>query len=205
MSTTPIQAAPAPDRDARHLATALSIGGVCGLAWAAGLRGAMAALAGPDSTVSWAGTFAWILLPGAAVGVLLGWAEHLRRAGGRRGWRRLALSPLLFAAVLFSDPAGLPQLLQDGLGGGALAVPLYGMLGGYALSARGPFWARILARAVLLAPVPAAAVLVLVTDTQVTPHGAWVSLYFYSFMLVLAIASAIPHRPARPSDDRPDH
>jgi hypothetical protein len=38
------------------------------LAWAAGLRGFMAQIAGSASTVDWAGTFGWILLPGTLVG-----------------------------------------------------------------------------------------------------------------------------------------
>jgi hypothetical protein len=33
------------------------VGGVCGLAWAAGLRGFMAVIAGSASGVEWAGTF----------------------------------------------------------------------------------------------------------------------------------------------------
>ena len=73
-------------------------GGVCGLAWAAGLRGFMAQIT-DQSSVSWSGTFGYVLLPGLAIGIILGWAEHVRRTGGRRGWRWLALSPLLFAAV----------------------------------------------------------------------------------------------------------
>lgn len=50
-------------------------GGACGLAWAAGLRGFMAQIT-EDSSVSWSGTFGYILLPGILVGVLLGWAEQ---------------------------------------------------------------------------------------------------------------------------------
>ena len=79
------------------------LGGLCGLAWAAGLRGFMAQSVYEDSSVSWSGTFGYVLLPGVLIGLLLGWAEHVRRTGGRRRWRWLALSPLLFAAVLFSE------------------------------------------------------------------------------------------------------
>ena len=83
------------------------VGGLCGLAWAAGLRGFMAQIAGSEASVDWAGTFGWILVPGIGVGALLGWAQHLRLSGGRRGWRWLALSPLLFSAILFSRPLDL--------------------------------------------------------------------------------------------------
>jgi hypothetical protein len=53
----------------------LAIGGLCGLAWAAGLRGLMAEIAGFEATVNWTGTFVWVLAPGLAVGMLLGWAD----------------------------------------------------------------------------------------------------------------------------------
>lgn len=164
------------------------VGGVCGLAWATGLRGLMAEVAGSNSDVHWTFTFGLILLPGVIVGALLGWAEHLRRTGGRRGWRWLAVSPLVFASV----------------GGGALAVSLFGMAGGYALSGRGPVGARIASGVFALAPVPLWAM----TATTVggprlaldTPRGAWVALYLYSFLAVLALASAIPHRAVAPQE-----
>jgi hypothetical protein len=159
------------------------IGGVCGLAWATGLRGWMAEIAGLASSVSWL-TFGLILLPGVVTGALLGWAEHLRRTGGRPGWRWLALSPLAFAAVSFS--------------GGGLAVPLIGMAGGYALSGRGPVWARTASGVVGLIPIPLWAMLATTVGPSLaldTPRGAWVALYFYSFLGVLALACAIPHRP----------
>jgi hypothetical protein len=105
----------------------LMIGGACGLTWATGLRGLMAQVAGQESTVSWISTFGFILMPGVVVGVLLGWAEHLRTTGGRPGWRWLALSPFLFA---FFNPA-------------AVAVALIGTAGGHAVSRRGPLWTRI--------------------------------------------------------------
>lgn len=157
----------------------LLVGGVCGLAWAAGLRGLMAEIAGSESTVHWSLTFGWLLLQGVVVGVLLGWAEHLRSTGGHRGWRWLALSPLVFASVLFSQPGDIAGLLEDGVGGGALAVPLFGMAGGFALSGRGPVGARIASGVLALAPIPVWAV----TATLVggpglaldTARGAWVA------------------------------
>ena len=57
------------------------VGAVCGLAWAASLRSFMAEFAGPESTFDWFGTFEGVLLPGAVVGALLGWAAHLAGAG----------------------------------------------------------------------------------------------------------------------------
>ena len=79
----------------RERAGHILVGAVCGLAWGAGFRGFMREFAGSDSNVEWLGTFVWILLPAIVVGGLLGWADHIRRTGGRRGWRWLALSPLM--------------------------------------------------------------------------------------------------------------
>ncbi|NUR92372.1 MAG: hypothetical protein HOY71_50575 [Nonomuraea sp.] len=107
--------------------------------------------------------------------------------------RLLACSPLLLSLVLFSDPAGLAQFFRDGIGGGALAVPLFGMMGGYALSGRGPLWPRVLCRVLLAAPVPAAVGFLVVTGAGVSAHDAWMFLYVYSFVLVLGIACAVPH------------
>ena len=157
----------------------------------------MAQVAGPESTVDWSGTFVWILLPGVVVGLLLGWAEHLRRTGGRRGWRWLALSPLLLDAVLFSSPGDMGSMFEDGIGGGAIGVPLICMAGGYAMSGRGPLWARTVTGVVALAAIPVWAAVASSISPRLaldTPRGAWVALYYYSFLATLAFACAIPHR-----------
>jgi hypothetical protein len=177
------------------------LGGLCGLAWAAGMRGFMAQIVQEESTVSWSGTFGYILLPGLLIGLLLGWAEHLRRSGGRHRWRWLALSPLLFTAILFSDgPLGVLGLFEDGLGGGAIGVPLYSMAGGYAISGRGPRWGRLAAGLLALTAVPIWALTVEAfagADLAVTtPRGLWVAVYYSSFLALLMVAAAVPHRRA---------
>jgi hypothetical protein len=196
---------PSRPRSSRSAAGLLAIGGVCGLAWAAGLRGFMAELAGLGSDVGWYGTFGQILLPGVLIGVLLGWAEYIRRTGGRRGWRWLAMAPVAFPVFVFVSPQviaavlGGQPLLGGGIGGGAIAVPLFGMAGGYALSGRGPLWARILVGVAAVVPIPAwafASSLFGPAFALSSPRGAWVALYFYSFIATLALACTIPHRPA---------
>jgi hypothetical protein len=193
-----------PTRHGGGPTTALLVGGLCGLAWAAGLRGFMAQIAGTASSVDWAGSFGWILLPSTLVGALLGCAEHLRTSGGRRGWRWLALAPLLFSAILFSRPLDILSIFQDGVGGGAIGVLLYGMLGGYALSGRGPRWARIVSGAVALTAIPIWALTVTSfagPDLALnTPRGAWVAVYYWSFLAVLMLACAIPHRAVTPQE-----
>jgi hypothetical protein len=173
-------------RTARSDAAALVIGGgTCGLAWAAGLRGFMTQIT-DDSSVSWAGTAGYVLLPGLVVGMLLGWAEHLRRTG---------------SAVLFSHgPLQALSIFQDGIGGGAIAVPLYAMAGGYALSGRGPRWSRAMCGILVLTAVPIwalAAESIAGPELAVTePRGFWVAVYYYSFLAVFSMAAAIPHRAA---------
>lgn len=175
------------------------LGGLSGLAWAAGMRGFMAQIVQEDSSVSWSGTFAYILLPGLLIGLLLGWAEHLRTSGGHRGWRWLALSPLLFAAVVFSEgPLGVLGIFENGLGGGAIGVPLIAMAGGFAISGRGPRWSRLACGALALTAIPVWALTVesfAGPDLAVTtPRGLWVALYYWSFLALLMTAAAIPHR-----------
>jgi hypothetical protein len=175
------------------------LGALGGLAWAAGLRAFMSEVAGADTGATWMGTFGWILAPGAVIGALLGWAEHLRRTGGRRGWRWLALSPLLFASVLVPGLIDPSSMFEGGVGGGAIGVPVLGMLGGYALSGRGRLWGRVLCGALSLSAIP---VWALVADNVGgtglgigTPRGAWAALLYYALLAVLALGSAIPHRP----------
>jgi hypothetical protein len=89
------------------------------------------------------------------------------------------------------------SIFEDGLGGGAIGVPLYSVLGGYAVSGRGPRWARIACGTVVLAANPIWALTVtsfagpgLALDT---PRGAWVAVYYWSFLAVLMLACAIPN------------
>ncbi|SDT33271.1 hypothetical protein SAMN04488543_3786 [Friedmanniella luteola] len=180
------------------------VGALLGLVWAAALRVLMARLVGAGTTTTWVGTVVWVLAPGAAVGALLGLAEHHRRTGGRRhgGW--LVLAPLLFSAVVVAGPVRDPTaVLAGGIGGGALAVPLLGVVGGVALGARGPRVVRLLAAAVGLAVVP---VWVLVAPdvggpgfAVSTPQGAWATALHLSLLATLALAAAVPLRPPEPA------
>lgn len=179
---------------------AVAVGALFGLTWAAGLRGYMAALAAASSTFQWGGTFLALLLPGATTGALLGWADHLRRTGGRRHWRWLALAPLLLAiAPLVVLPDAVEALLTQGLGGGAVAFALTGIAGGFALSRRGPRWAR-LACGLLLVVITAGVTLAVPgvggDDLALTtPRGAWAAVLGAGSLLTLAVASSIPFRP----------
>lgn len=184
---------PDPGR-APDLGWLLVVGGVCGLAWACGLRGFMAQVAGSESAVSWSGTFGWILLPGTAVGVLLGWSEWLRRTVRRRR-RWLTCSPLLLAAVLLPGLADPAHFLADGIGGGALAVPVFGMAGGYAIAGT-KGWKRIACTVVALVPIPGWLIATLTQDAAVGPRAVWVAVYFWSLLGVLSFAAAIPFRRA---------
>jgi hypothetical protein len=89
------------------------------------------------------------------------------------------------------------SVFVDGLGGGAIAVPLLGMAGGYALAGRGPRWARWAAGAVALLAVPGWLVLASFVGGRLapdTPRGAWVAVLYLSLLAVLAFGCALPHR-----------
>lgn len=103
----------------------IALGGVCGLAWACGLRGFMTQVTTEPSTVTWTGTFMWILAPGLVTGLLLGWADHLRRTSANPRGRWLVLSPFAFALALIVDVVSSGFTLQGGVGAGRSAsLPL---------------------------------------------------------------------------------
>lgn len=149
----------------------------------------MSVLAGPSSAVTWYGTFVQILLPGVLTGALLGHATRTRD-------RRLVLAPLLFVVGAFVSPAAFSgQFFAGGVGGGAIALPLFGIAGGYLIAGLGPTWTRLLAGIVALAPVP----LWPLTNSPFGPgfavttaQGAWTAVYLYSLIAILELACAIP-------------
>lgn len=174
------------------------VGAVSGVAWAAAFRAFMAELAGGGSRIEWYGTFVAILGAGLITGALLGLAEFLRRTGGRRHWRWLAVAPLSFAIFALTMPDALLALFTTGLGGGTVAIPLTAIAGGFAVSGRGPIWGRIvcgiLALAVIAAvaaSVPAIGGIRLALDQ---PRGVWVATLGASCLVVLCLASSIPFR-----------
>lgn len=173
----------------------IAVGAACGLAWAASLRGWMVQIAGNESTFSWHGTFALILLPGVVVGALLGWAEYLRRT--RALWDRrprwLVASPLLLASALL-DPKIFQALIKSGTGGGALGVVITGLLGGYALSHRGRLWPRMVSGLLALVFIVSSAAIGAAKAPLITAHGAWVAVQIVSLLVVLCLACSIPYR-----------
>jgi hypothetical protein len=191
-------------RSPRGARSWVALGALCGLAWACALRSFMAEAAGADSGVSWGLTFGYILLPGAVIGGLLGWAESLRRAGDRPVRRSVAYAPLLFAAVLVPGVLHPGTFLEGGIGGGAIGVPVIAMLGGFAVSGRRPRWGRILAGLTFTAGL----MVWLFTAVSVggasfaldTAHGIWTNVLYESLLLTFALAASVPHRPA----ERPD-
>lgn len=176
------------------------IGAGCGLAWSCALRGWMAAAAGPESTVTWAGTFGGVLAPGAVVGGLLGWAEWRRRAGRPpSGW--LVASPALLGLAPLAVPGVLGTLVATGQGSGAPAMVSMAMLAGYSLSGRGARSRRLAAGLLGFAVVPAVWLAPPMTpqlDTS-TPFGGLAALTFSTLFVGLAAGCACPMRtPATP-------
>lgn len=175
----------------------VAFGAVAGLAWSGALRGYMAGFAAGASRFDYVGTLLQIMLPGVLIGAALGLAEYFRRTGGRRGWRWLAAAPALFAVAPLLTPGALWALVTTGIGGGAIAVPVLGVAGGFAIAGRGPLWARILLGtvAVLLGAGGAAAPLFV----RVAPEQVWAALLGGSLMVLFALACSIPFRRVLPA------
>jgi hypothetical protein len=159
-----------------------------GVTWAASLRGYMMQIAGPDSVFTFGGTFGIILPAGTLTGALLGLAAYQHQAG--RQYRLLIAAPLLLG-ILPVVASGQPDLAP-------VILALAGMVGGYALSGRGPRWIRgvagILTAGVAVAPFCAPGKFPDLSAT--TPHGAWAATLGSSLFLAFALACSIPMRSA---------
>jgi len=188
-----------PAMTPRTVVPTLLVGALCGLAWAAAFRAVMSEFAGFSTRVAWVDTFAAILLPGVVVGGLLGWAYVIRLSGGRRGWRWLGAAPAAFAIAPLLLPGALVAFLTMGLGGGAVAVAILAIGGGFAICGRGPRWARIVCgviSAMLIVGITITTFFIAGPRLAVTePRGVWVALLAFSLLTLLAIASSIPFRP----------
>ena len=185
-------------RTGRSAVACVLVGAVCGIAWGAAFRAYMSEIVGGASRVDWYGTVLAIIGAGAITGALLGLAEYFRRTGGRRHWRWLALAPLAFAVLPLTMPGALIALVTQGLGGGAVAVALTAIAGGFAVSGRGLLCGRITCGVIVLAviggivaTVPAIGGIRLALDQ---PRGAWVAILAASCLVVLCLASSIPFR-----------
>lgn len=179
-------------------------GAGCGLTWSCALRCWMVAVAGPESTITWAGTLGGVLAPGALVGGLLGWAEWRRRAGKPpSGW--LVASPTLLGLAPLAVPGVLTALMSTGQGSGAPGMVCLAMLAGYSLSGRGSRRRRSAAALIGFAVVPAVWLAPPMTPqlSQTTPYGALVALTFSTLFVGLAVACAIPMRAPAPAGREP--
>jgi hypothetical protein len=181
---------------------ALAVGAFFGLAWGASLRAWMVILAlefGDYPRFTWRGTFLMILLPSALLGALIGAAHHALARNGNRYWRGAILAPLLLvlAPLLFMEDF-IPTLLDDGLGGGAIAVSLIGLLGGYGLSPQRTGWLRapalLLAFTLTFAPALAMFFPGQSISDSLTERQVFAALYFAVLMIFLMAASSLPYR-----------
>ncbi len=183
----------------------VSIGALCGLAWACGLRGFMTQVTTGRSTITWTGTFIWILAPGIVIGALLGLAEHIRRTSNDPRGRWLVWSPFVFSLVLPVSLIMNGSTFEGGVGGAALGVPALSVAGAYALAGRRP-WVRMACGLIAMSAVPIWAITAPgFGGPQLSifePKGAWVAIYFWSFLAMLMIGTAIPLKisPTHPNE-----
>ena len=173
------------------------IGALLGLTWAAGFRGFMVELAGDGSVFSWYATFVGVLGGGAIVGGLLGWADHIRRTGGRPRWRLLALSPLILGLLPLTVPGTIGRL-AEGIGTAGMGVALIAIGLGYAIGGSRRRWLRVIIGVLSVAgAVALVAMTPLISDGRVSfaePRGAWAGVLGLTSILVLGLATAIPFR-----------
>jgi hypothetical protein len=181
-----------PSRRAGSPALTIMVGALAGLTWAAALRAFMIEIAGEASVFDWWGTFGAILIPGAIVGGLLGWGAARRVSG--RGSRWFLLAPLLLAIAPLLQPGALIALFTTGLGGGAVGVALAIIGGGFALSGRGPLWARVLVAVPSVALTVGLAITGMVVDGSrlalASPRGLWLALMVVGLMILAVLATA---------------
>jgi hypothetical protein len=189
-----------PTRDLRTRPSVIPrvlVGALLGITWAAGFRGFMAEIAGEGSRFGWYATFVGLLGAAAIVGGLLGWAESLRRTGGRRHWRWLALSPLVLGLIPLSVPGTL-ALLAQGIGTAGMAVSLIAIGLGYGVGGRGRTWLRaVIGLLSLAAAIALVAMAPVISDDRISfaePRGAWAGTLALTSILVLGLATSIPFR-----------
>lgn len=186
---------------ARTAAPSILIGALLGVTWAAGFRAFMAEIAGPDSTFGWYATFGALIGGAGIVGGLLGWADHIRRTGGRPHWRWLALSPLILALLPLTVPGTLAALAQ-GIGTAGMGVALIAIGLGYAFGGRGRAWLRAVIGAISTgAAIALVAFTPLISDGRISfsdARGAWAGTLALGSIIVLGLATSIPFRPVLP-------
>ena len=178
-------------------AASVLIGALLGLTWAAGFRGFMVEIAGGASVFGWYATFVGVLGSGAIVGGLLGWADHIRRTGGRSHWRWLALSPLILGLLPLTVPGTIAMLAQ-GIGTAGMGVALIALGLGYAVgSSRRPLLLAVIGVLSAAAAIALVAMTPVISDGRVSfaePRGAWAGVLELSSILVLGLATSIPFR-----------
>lgn len=186
--------------DAGRAATAIAVGALLGVTWAAALRAYMTELAGRASDVGWS-TLGVILLAGAIAGACVGLAHVLSH---RRAWL-LGLGPLAFALLTMLEPGALVALLTTGIGGGAIAVPVALVLGGFGAGTIGPRAARVACLLVaLLVTVGVAASVPGVGGPALalsTPRGIWVAVLALGLMLSGMLGTSLAFRRSAPAGD----
>jgi hypothetical protein len=179
---------------------ALGVGAFLGSAWGTSLRAWMTILAlefGDYPVFTWDGTFLMIVLPSTLMGLLLGGANYAAYIRGNKRWRWAAISPILLViGPLIFMPDFIPTLLEEGLGGGAIAVALVGLFGGYGLSSLGKRWLRGLLLLLALIVTCATPYALFFADNlgRLTARQMFGALHFITLMILLMVATNLPYR-----------
>ncbi len=172
----------------RH-SPAIVIGAVIGLTWSAALRGWAVQLAGEESSLTWQGLGS-VMLPGAFAGALLGYAADAR---GREGapqrmvvWAALLLLAAMLGSALPALPTGTPGVVVVMV---ATGLCIGDVLTHWRFSLR-----TVLGGTVAASGTVAITILTTMTVPITTARGTWVCLFAISLVLVLGLASTLPHK-----------
>ena len=136
------------------------------------------------------------------------WDHRPHRHPGGAGAARDGRSPAparapLVPAALHGRPAAAgcpPSLLTAGLDLAPVGLALSAMVGGYAVSGRGPLWVRSMAGLIAVGAIvaPFAAPKPYPDLSVTTPYGAWAATLASSLFVALALACSIPMRAPDP-------
>ena len=120
---------------------------------------------------------------------------------GRTGRFVVALASLLFIGFAFVYQLNFIQVLRStGEGSGVLSIVAIGIVGGYAVSGRGPLWGRITSGITASGLVAVFSVGVVISGGW-APAEACVGLTFAVLMVLWIGACSIPHQEIGPAPD----
>jgi hypothetical protein len=132
------------------------------------------------------------------MGLLIGLAVEASKTDGDKRWRWAVWAPLLMviAPLIFVENF-IPTLMETGMGGGAIAVTLIGLLGAHGLAGLGPKWIRWVTGLLALILIGAMGNSFYFTgfhNLKMAAKNTFVLLNFILLMLCLIWGASLPYQ-----------